>query len=507
MPAIAETDISAPELHSPPSGNGNPRATGSLASLPQIAAVIALYSASALWFIRKFKIVDLDIWWHLATGRWILQHHGVPVTDPFSTYGMDKPWLAYSWLFDIVVQFLYQAFGYAGIVVYEIVVRVALAIVLFHLVRSLMPRFWRAAAITGIALYAGSYAIGPRPGMLTMLLSIVELDILLSARRTGNTKRLWLLPPMLCLGANWHIQFVYGLLLVGVFTAEPILNRIARTDRHGENQLGAKQFAVTLAACFLATLVNPYGIKLYSTVFQYMHQPNVFNLVVELRAMSFREPQHFAVVLLALAAAMAIGWRRDPRLLWPMLLACAAVLALRSVKEIWFLAAISAGALADGWFPVGIEARRGFLSRGQLLAAVGVLAVLVVGYRHYDVSNAWLEMQVNGNFPEAAAQYIERNHLTGPLYNDFNDGGFLIWRLPWLRVAIDGRTNVHGDERVAHSSAVWGGKPGWASDPELLSANIIVARSDTTFAALLRLDQRFKIVFENSQAVVFQPRS
>ena len=100
------------------------------------------------------------------------------------------------------MQLLYRPFGYVAIVYFELLVRVALALAFFHLVRSLLPRFWRAVAITGIALYAMSGVIGPRPGMLTILFSIIELDILLSVRRTGSAKKLWLLPPMF---AIWQI--------------------------------------------------------------------------------------------------------------------------------------------------------------------------------------------------------------------------------------------------------------------------------------------------------------
>src|SRR5207249_11491916 len=45
-------------------------------------------------------IDDPDIWWHLRTGQWIIEHHWVPATDPFSAYGMGKPWVAYGWLLD-----------------------------------------------------------------------------------------------------------------------------------------------------------------------------------------------------------------------------------------------------------------------------------------------------------------------------------------------------------------------------------------------------------------------
>ena len=88
---------------------------------------------------------------------------------------------------------------------------------------------------------------------------------------------------------------------------------------------------------------------MYATIRELMNEPKVFLIVDELRAMSFRQPQHYVVVLLAMGAALAIGWRREKRLLWPILLLFATVVALRSVKEIWFLSTISTCAIADGW--------------------------------------------------------------------------------------------------------------------------------------------------------------
>jgi hypothetical protein len=48
-------------------------------------------------------VVDEDIWWHLATGRWVAEHHALPQADPFSAYGQTQPYVAYSWLFDLLV--------------------------------------------------------------------------------------------------------------------------------------------------------------------------------------------------------------------------------------------------------------------------------------------------------------------------------------------------------------------------------------------------------------------
>jgi hypothetical protein len=93
------------------------------------------------------------------------------------------------------------------------------------------------------------------------------------------------------------------------------------------------------------------------------------------------------------------------------------------------------------------------------------------------------------------------------LLNDLSWGGFLIWRLPQLPVAIDGRTNVHGDDRIREFANLWTGKPGWDSDPELERSNLVITPKVSAIAALLRTDSRFAVAYEDSQAVVFTRRS
>jgi hypothetical protein len=112
-------------------------------------------------------------------------------------------------------------------------------------------------------------------------------------------------------------------------------------------------------------------------------------------------------------------------------------------------------------------------------------------------------MGLAGRYPEAAVRYVEKNHLKGPLYNDFTSGGFLIWRLPSIPVSMDGRTNVHGDERVRHYTNALKGIPGWEKDQDLAKANLIIWTANSPLPALLRCDPRFKEVYEDPQAVVF----
>src|SRR6476620_6925611 len=79
--------------------------------------------------VRPVK--DWDIWWHLRVGQWIVDHHHVTTHDPFSTYGADRPWLAYSWLFEVLIWRLYEWLGLAGIIVYRVLMALAV-VVAFH---------------------------------------------------------------------------------------------------------------------------------------------------------------------------------------------------------------------------------------------------------------------------------------------------------------------------------------------------------------------------------------
>ncbi len=63
----------------------------------RLLILIGLYAIPAIALMSP--IIDADIWWHLRTGQWIIEHGAIPTTDPFSSYGMGKPWTAYSWLF------------------------------------------------------------------------------------------------------------------------------------------------------------------------------------------------------------------------------------------------------------------------------------------------------------------------------------------------------------------------------------------------------------------------
>src|SRR5205807_1807023 len=91
----------------------------------------------------------------------------------------------------------------------------------------------------------------------------------------------WLLPLVYILWASIHIQFVYGLLILGLGCIAPVIDGLVGSARTGE---GAdlllsrhwKKLVLLTICCTVATLVNPYHVKLYGVVIQYATQPGPF---------------------------------------------------------------------------------------------------------------------------------------------------------------------------------------------------------------------------------------
>src|SRR6202012_6144471 len=54
--------------------------------------------AFALVLFLPAILNDGDTLWQIRTGEWILDHHAIPATDPFSFTAGDRRWFAHEWL-------------------------------------------------------------------------------------------------------------------------------------------------------------------------------------------------------------------------------------------------------------------------------------------------------------------------------------------------------------------------------------------------------------------------
>lgn len=480
---------------------------------PQIRRWLLLtvfFSIPAWLAFTKVSVLDPDIWWHLRTGQWVIEHHSVPYQDWFSSYGMGKPWAAYSWLFEILIYQLFSRFELIGLALYVYALLLAITTAFFMLVRRFEQRLAHSIVISAGGVCALTHMATPRPWLFTILFFAIELHILISVRRSRKYRYLFYLVPLFVLWANLHIQFVYGLFALGLATLEEPIDRLLRreiTREISDHPLPLKEMMVVIAACALATLLNPYHWHIYQVTLDTARQGGLYGLISELSALEFRTLPEWLVMLLALAAVFNLGKYSKLGTFWYMLLAAAIFLSFRSKRDVWFLITVAITIIPLTRAAIG-KSIADRIGKAQIIAvAVSNAAVLSLILALSGISNLHLANAVAAQYPVAAANFADQHQLARPLYNHFDWGGYLIWRLPNLPVSIDGRSNIHDEARIKNSAKVWNGEPNWHLDSELANARTVILKRTLPLAQLLRVDSRFRAVYEDNLSVIFVSNS
>lgn len=468
------------------------------------AAVIGLLlAAPALLCFHGLAscAVDPDVGWQLQSAAWILQHHSLPHTDPFSRTEVGAAWQDYSWLFDLLLLKLYTWFNLDGLVLYTAAMAIAITAAVYRLVSRVQSDLMRCALLTAVALACIARDFTPRPWLFSILFFAVELDILLQFRRTSRAKILLWLPALFALWANIHIQFIDGLLVLGLAACEPLL---ARWAKWGDSSATARPLWLALAASAAAPLLNPYGVGIYRDAWIMGSQSGVLNTVGEMHALAFRSPADDLLLLLALLAT-ALLFRRDrPAPFELLLLVLSAVLSFRSGRDAWILAIVAVALIAEKLPRTAARPDRTPPWAIPITVAI-TAAVSVFGFFALNVTNTRLHAFQAKEMPVQAVEFVMQRQYPGPLFNDYNWGGYLIWQLG-QPVTIDGRAGLYGDAAIDRSLATWGGGPSWSSDPALQSANLVIAPVGDALTQLLRMDSRFQLAYEDKVAAVFVRR-
>ena len=493
-----------------------PRKTGFIAELTPLLrlrwlqmAVLAglLVAVGVIAFNLKFSVLDLDIWWHLKVGDWIVQHKAVPHNGLFSWTAADRPWTAYSWGYEVLMSRAYAWFGLLGIGTYGTLLTLGVAYSIYWMLRRLSGRLWTASILAVVTCSAFLFNLLPRPVFFSMMLFCVTLTLVLEAHRTGRAQLLYWLPLIFLLWANLHIQFIYGLFLVGLLLAINVAQRVgARIGFSPTWLLEPKLPAATLAAvfgtCVIATCIGPNSYHLYQVIFQYSQAKVPYRMIMELQPLNFKAGSHYVQLLLMAFAFFAVGRQRKVDLFKLLLLAIAAAIAFRTMRDAWFICIPAAACIADTLaYDSKREPKEPWLQK-LAVAAVVSLALLLFA-PSTDFTTRGLDRAISSFLPVNAVNYLRQHPAPGPLYNTLDWGGFLTWYMPNYPVAIDGRTDLYGDDLEELFFETANGAPTYADNPYLNQAGVVILQKSNNLVSILQSDPRFRLVYQDALAAVF----
>jgi hypothetical protein len=474
---------------------------------PAAAGRLTFPAASAATFVALVGALmaltpatDPDLGWHLRSGYLILQQHAIPRTDPYSFTAAGASWVEHEWLWQVTMALVHHATGDIGMLLANaILVGAALALVYLRLrIRGLSALFasaGAAAALTQLILPAGV-----RPGMVTALLSAMYLFAFEAYERSKRWPWLAALIPCQAIWANSHGSYVLGLALCGIYAVA------ARVDQRSWR--AALPWAGLGGALAAASLANPYGWRLIEFTLFAARLP-VNRQIAEWQAPDFTSMSAaplLALLVLSAAAAAALRVRRTP---WPRAKAQVGLLLFATAGSLWsnqmqLLYAIAAApTVIEMLCHVLRPEPRDQISwpSGACLLLAGAAVVLAGPAQRLSPAN--YERALAATFPVNAVDYIERNQLQGPMWNEYDWGGYLIGALPHVPVFVDGRTEVYGQEFLERYFAV---QRGLAPPNELFQAygvRLALTRREGPVTDELHQDAEWQEVYRDDMAAVF----
>ncbi len=478
----------------------------------QLFTLACVFAALGLICFRtKVSVLGADIWWHLKVGDWIVQHGAFPHTGILSRTAANLPWAAYSWGYEVLLSRAYAWLGLVGVGLYGTALTMLVAFCVFWMARRLSGRFWGALLLTVVCCYAFLLLrIVPRPGFFSIAFFCFVLLLLLTASRTGRVQTLYWLPLLFLVWANLHIQFIYGLAVVGLLLAvcgaQQLAERVGIKPRFVvPESLPASKLAIVFVACALATLIGPYSYHLYEVIFHYSQAKVPYSMVLELQPFRLQRYSNYVQLFLAGVAFFMVVSQKKIDVFKVLLLIFTSFVAFRTMRDAWFQCIAAVACIADVIFVEGdSEARETPLQLAGVLAAV--VLVLAIGARSVDFNDRGLRRSIASMFPVDAVNYLEQNHAHGPVWNIFDWGGFLSWYMPQYPVAIDGRTDLYGDEMTERFYKTEQGDVGYREDPYLNESGIVLLRTRDGLVPLLENDYRFRKAYQDKIATVFVRR-
>jgi hypothetical protein len=392
-----------------------------------LSAMMARSSASLI-------LSDGDTFWHLTVGEHIFRTHSFPVVDEYSYTRAGAPWIAKEWLSQIILYLAYTWTGWRGLALFTATIAALSYSILFAwLCRRVEPIV--ALTMTAVTVSLGMGSLLARPQIFFYLLLTLCACGLVGAVEKKTTP--WWLVPLAAIWANLHASFPIAVTLGALFGLEAVA-----LAEPGERLRTAMKWALVLVAAVAATGATPYGFRpLVVSV----------NLVgsKEIGAINEWQPLRFDVLgvygvavfagSLALLAAARAGWKRAA----PLVL-CGALM-IRHVRFLPLFAIVAAPALARSiarLFPrfARQSSVPSVAMRKAATVALGVAClatVLILTFAPKSVPNPSMA-------PSAALDAAERLHLTGPVFNDYSFGGFLIFK--GIKPFIDGRAELYFGE-------------------------------------------------------------
>jgi MFS family permease len=459
---------------------------------------------------------DTDTWWHLRAGQFMVENQTIITTDPFSHPRGGQLWIDHGWLAQI---FWYGLYALGGWALVSLILAGLVTLAFWFIWRQIEANVFVGAFSMILGAIVSSVVWTARPQMISFVLTAVVATLLHRFKRQNGRLLPWL-PLIMIVWVNVHGGFAIGFMLMLAYLSGEAVNNL--TD-HQEDPVVTwprlKHLLIVMVLSLAVVVINPFTWRMWLYPFQTVGISALRDFIQEWQSPDFHLPhvQPFALMLLLVIAAVGRAGRRTD---WTDLALIAmwtawALFAARNIAIFGLIATPILARYADltwsgQWQNWGYQ-RVPFSSSSHtmgsaklnwiLLGLIIIAALIKIVIPLTPSANLKAEQET---LPYGAVEYLREHKPAGPMFNSYNWGGYLIFKLwPDYTVYIDGRTDLYDDAFIRRYLNVMVAGEAWQQTLADDGINLIFVESQSTLAKFLQVDPNWTRRYRDETAVIF----
>ncbi len=405
---------------------------------------LGLISLLFFSYFREISAMNQDLGRHLLTGELILKTRQVPTINLFSYTYPEFPFINHHYLAEVVFSSLYKIGGFT-LLLFLMSLFILLSCILLFRYTLLRTSLFASLCVSILYLPILVERSDLRPEIFSYILTIL-FTLILFRFRENRTKLIYLLPFFEFLWVNLHIYFPIGLLLIFLFFLDSLFTNHKKILNHQTITL-----LIIGLLSFCSTFLNPNGLEgaLYplSVFHNYGYSIEENQTFFLLESLGFVKPVYllFKISVILLFSSLLLTLKRTRPIDWFLaftftLIAFAAV---RNFPLFLLVTFLPFARSLTNFFPL---VRKFFKTSSQswIRLVFLFLALIFILIQTKERVNKY---PVGASIPQEARQavdFFETQNLQGPIFNNFDIGSYLSYRLyPKEKVFIDGRPEAY----------------------------------------------------------------
>jgi hypothetical protein len=400
----------------------------------------------------KIPVHNYDFWWHLATGKHIVENQSLPHDDPFSYTSHEAPStrkliiLRGNWLAEVIFYKVYSVWEFKGIIILR-----SLLLLLFLLFVFMNIKKQNVSDLVALLFMASVFFIAKKTGaerpQLFTFIVFSFVYYLLEDFRINRSKKVFLIPLFVMVLSNMHPGYIVCLMLITLYLAgEGIRSFLSKDYKDGI----FKGLLIVWVMTIFFSLFNPNGAEVLTRIFS-IHDKHTIG-IVEFRSPFFLYGRkvldiNYSYIFFLLFSLLSLRYLRKTGIIHILLLVSFTVMSLVSIRYMIFYMCVSAPILARLF--VNLKDERlfqkfsGFLKTREpfMYVVACIFGIFLVFNALPSFARYEYKADTVYSAPQDAADFLSNVELKGNMFNEYGFGGYLVWRLfPEKKVFIDGRS-------------------------------------------------------------------